>query len=464
MRPGRDWSRRRKHGASARLCALLLVAISCDDQTSSAPSGGDSPSTGAGSEESPNARILPEPLVEDVGKDDDDSPLSSDGKAEPAPPREREKPRPFPVSASLDDDDLRRGIGTGFEMELQIAWPEAKKTVRIGQEEVNTWPTLQVQLLREGPDQAARLRLVLHSPTFPLPNRSEIRARADRLGYLVVWPDQRSYRVVPPGALRAVFADRRVDRTPFVEPQSVSEKQGNRLGKDTSIRTLKTPIGKVVLESVDVKELPYAGPLLCSTLLELARVRGTPSVCGMGQLPVHFEINWANGETFVLSVLSWGAVSDLLLDHFRTPPDLPIFKRGELPPFGDFFFDQQALSSMLPLTKEKAAPVPPSPAPPAEGALGKPSPVAGDEKASPPRNEVKLTNTLGQPLVVMMNRTPFLWLGPGASVPLYSSANEVRLSARGFLGEVKFEEKAYTAPVEVKWGAPPAPDPIVPTP
>jgi hypothetical protein len=306
--------------------------------------------------------------------------------------------------------------------------------------------------------------MVLHSPTFPLPHRTEIRARADRLGHVVVWPDQRSYRVVPHGALHAVFADRRVDRTPFVEPQAISENQGNRLGKETNIRTLKTPIGKVVMESVDVKELPYAAGLFCTALLELARVRGTPDVCGPGQLPVHFEINWASGETFVLSVLSWGAVTDLLLDHFRTPPDLPIFKRGELPPFGSFFFDEGSLHALLPLTKKKGAPLPAVVPPPAETVPGKIPPAPVVEKPSPPRNEIKLTNSLGRPLVVMMNRTPFLWLAPGETVPLYSSASEVRLAARGFLGEVFFEEKSYTTPVEVHWGAPAQEPPVPPTP
>ena len=46
---------------------------------------------------------------------------------------------------------------------------------------------------------AGRMRLTLQSRAFPLPAGTELRARTSYFGHVMVWPDQKSYRVLQIG-------------------------------------------------------------------------------------------------------------------------------------------------------------------------------------------------------------------------------------------------------------------------
>lgn len=441
------------HTARVRRSSLLLLlsacaaACGCDEQPSadSTSEKASAPSGPKSSEQSPNARILPEPLESGLpAPEDDESADKSQLVVEP-----REPARPLPVNQALSDDTLKRGLATGLEMEFQISWPEAKRSVLVGTELYDTWPRFQVQLLRELSARPARMRWVLQSRVFPFPEKTEIRARADRIGHLVLWPDLRSYRIAPTGSLHALFADRRVDRVPFVEPERVTNGTGSRLGKPTIRSTIATAVGVVSLEFVQVDELPYASELLCTAFLEIARVKASAELCPADHLPVHFEIKWQNDGGIQFSVLSWGS-ANFDQDDFRMPPELPIYKRGELPPFEDYFLDEKTLFALLPLTREKADPaVVPLPAAPAGPAPVTPpmAPATG-----PPRNQVVLQNKLSRPLVVVLNKVPYMWLSPGENTELYLTSPEVRVSARDFLGEMIFVERALVAPTKLDFG------------
>ncbi len=63
--------------------------------------------------------------------------------------------------------------------------------------------------------EAGRMRAELIGAAFPLPAHSELRARADQYGNLLVWPNAGGYRVIAPGALRTLLGERRVDVTPL---------------------------------------------------------------------------------------------------------------------------------------------------------------------------------------------------------------------------------------------------------
>lgn len=433
------------------LVVLLLLTLGatfgCEKQLKKDPGSekGSLQTASESGEQSPNARILPEPLESGLPASQDDE-LDEKGRPMLEP---REPARPFPVNQALADDNLKRGQAAGLEMEFQIAWPEVRKSVPLGTELVDTWPRFQVQLLREIPSRPARMRWVLVSRAFPFPEMTEIRARADRIGHLVLWPDRRSYRTAPTGSLHALFADRRVDRVPFVEPEQVTKGAGTRLGKPTLRSTIVTPVGTSVLEFAEVGDLPYASELLCAAFLEIVRIRATAELCPTGHLPVHFEIKWPNDEGIQFSVLSWGA-AHFEQDDFRMPPDLPIHKRGELPPFEDYFLDEKARFALLPLTRDKAPPAAPASPDPTVGAAATTPPQA--PAAGPPRNQIVLQNMLSRPLVVVLNKVPYMWLSPGVSRELYLSSAEIRVSARDFLGETIFVERTLVAPAKLDFG------------
>lgn len=448
-------TRRVRSSFAVFLLAALCVLPACEKKKSEDAAGAGK--RAAENEESPNARILPEPLENGLpALDDDDVDDKNPLAVEP-----REPARPFPVNQPLGEDILKRGAAAGLEMEFQIAWPEVKRSVQVGAEQVDTWPRFQVQLLREIPARAARMRWILMSRAFPFPEMTEIRARADRIGHLVLWPDHRSYRILPTGSLHALFADRRVDRVPFVEHERVTKGVGSRLGKPTTTSTIVTPLGTVTLEFVEVTDLPYASELLCTAFLEIVRVKATAELCPVGQLPVHFESKWLSEHGIQFSVLSWGS-ANFEQEDFRMPSELPIHKPGELPPFEDYFLDERTRSSLFPLTREKAAPlVAPisAPIPAAPGQPAPPSPAA----PGPPRNQVVLRNKLSRPLVIVLNRVPYVWLSPGATTEIYLTSPDVRVSARDFLGEMIFVERSLTAPSELDFRETETPNQGVPT-
>lgn len=438
--------------------AILLVslsafsfAVACDDSSEKKTSaaGGPSASAPEADEPSPNARILPEPLANGVPLVVSDSPEDKKNRIAVEP---REEAQPFSVHQALPDDVLKKGPGAGLEMELQIEWPEGRRSVTVGKETFYTWPLLRIQLLREIPTRPARMRWVLEGRAFPFPEKTEIRARADRIGHLVLWPNRRSYRIAPTGSLHALFADRRVDRMPFVETEKVEKGEGARLGKPTQRTTFTTAVGTGTMEFIEESDLPYASEMLCAAFLEILRVRPNKELCPRFHLPVHFEIQWPNEERVVFSALSWGAAGNFELDDFRIPPELPIYKRGELPPFEDYFLEESARNSLLPLTKEKAAPAPAAPPAPRPQQPSAPSESPPAPAPGPPKNQIVLQNKLSRPLVVFVNKVPFVWLTPGSVKEIYLTSPDVRVAARDFLGEVVFAERTLLAPAQLHFG------------
>ena len=113
---------------------------------------------------------------------------------------------------------------------------------------------------------SGRMRMVLGSPAFPLPATSELRARLDRYGHVLVWPNGNAYRVLIPGALRAMFGERRADVAALVQPKIRRLGAGQLLGFPTTRHELTTETGQLVLEQASVPNVGTSGELLCRFL------------------------------------------------------------------------------------------------------------------------------------------------------------------------------------------------------
>jgi len=413
-------------------------------------------------EESPNARILPEPLRQGVRTSGAPSENSVHGqgnpggaRTQPTRLRKREKPSHWPLTESLSEDSLKSGVGAGFELRLRSSWPLSKKSIEHAEQNIALWPSLRIRLLREVPERAARMHLLFSGKAFPFAEGASLLSRADRLGYLLLWPDHRSYRIVPQGALASLFSERRVDRVPFVEPIVKKLEKGERLKRETQRIEIRTSVGVVRMEMALVEELPYAAPLVCSTLLEFIRVRGTPELCPQGHLPIEFVVDWPNEERFSLEVISLKPLKKMQLSQFRSPPALPLFKRGELPPFAGFLFSEKDRYQVFPLSHVQEAPLAVAPATEGDDAPLKddvPRPASPPDKR--PRNQIILQNSTDRGLVVQLNRVPFIWLEPGEKRPIYVSSGEIHYSARDFFGEKIFDEQTVLSPGRVRFGPP----------
>jgi len=75
---------------------------------------------------------------------------------------------------------------------------------------------------------ASRARFVLTGAGLVLPAGTELRARLDRYGHLLLWPGEATYRVVEPGALRALFGERRLDVAPVSRGDVLNGGEGTR--------------------------------------------------------------------------------------------------------------------------------------------------------------------------------------------------------------------------------------------
>jgi hypothetical protein len=183
---------------------------------------------------------------------------------------------------------------------------------------------------------ATRLRIVFQGRGWVFPPDTELRARADRLGFVVVWPGQTTYRPLPPGSLRALLGERRFDVAPFaraaVEPRGEGPKRA-------SIRTRKIDIkSQAATATIEVGKLENAsdgGALLARLLLELVNAPSTASLCGPDEVPLHAEIRWAEARgVLALDVTNVARRTDLPLANLQVPPQGATLTLDPLPTIG----------------------------------------------------------------------------------------------------------------------------------
>lgn len=432
-----------------------LFSWGCQRDTSNASEAARAKamSDASSDEQSPNASILPEPLAETElsGSSVRGAEASSVITSEPLP---RPIPVPWPWGQPLGEDEMKRGVAAGVRLKAHFTWPQSARTVQFGERLVETWPLITIDLLRETATREARQRWVLETDVFPLPRDTELRSRADRLGHVIVWPDARSYRVIPSGALRSLFSDRRADRLPQVEAIAKNDGVGERIGQATRKISLTTPLGTAELEVIEQVDLPSASNMLCRTLFEFIRVEASPELCPFGLLPVYFSAKWQGGGEMQFEVTEMTAVPALDVDGFRAPPILPIFKNGELPPSDQMLFSEPLRKGILPFEAKSDQLIPdPNFKPPVAAEPPLPgTPPVPVEIPSRVKNEVMLINHHDRPMLVLMNRVPLLWLNPGERLPLYVRQEGARIGARDFFGEIASEGNVVTPPRDVPFG------------
>lgn len=434
--------------------ALILSLAACDDQSQATQGSGRSGTLS--NELSPNASILPDPLGENKGRDpslrsfDQESPMTKSPVVVP-----RAKPQAFVEEKALAEDTLVRGAtGAGYRARARMVWSSSQPAVVHSGEKTVTWPEFQIDLLRELPDLPARLRLVLDSSVFPLGRGTEVRMRADRIGFVVVWPDQRSYRQMPLGTMSALFADRRADRLPFLDEKLTVLESSTRAGQVIVRHAIETSMGRAEMEFAERADLPYAAPLLCQLLLDMVRVLGNVELCPEGKLPLRFSMQWSTGGGFLLEILKYNQEPQLSLDALRIPPLLPIYKRGELPPANDYFLPEPLRNEVFSLKRTgealapRSSPGPTVAAPPHQLSAGTEVGLAPDE--------IIIENTTDRPLIIFLDRIPFVWLSPGEKKSLRVRGTAIHYSARDFWGHVQLEPGTTGAPAHIVLGPSPS--------
>ena len=193
----------------------LIVLAGC---RTSGPSQTDPPEKG----ESPQASAQPAPLAVAPTTPPSAAPLtiSLEGGSPPSPLRGDEV---------LSPDALARE-SAGYTLSAAFRLADV------------TGPTRAAEVSNAGLDAArkatelrlaidlspTRMRVVAHGQGFVLQPDTEIRARADRFGHVVVWPGAASYRPLAPGSMRALLGERRFDVAPITAAEIVPRGDGGR--------------------------------------------------------------------------------------------------------------------------------------------------------------------------------------------------------------------------------------------
>jgi hypothetical protein len=187
------------------------------------------------------------------------------------------------------------------------------------------WLTTTVDLAPNG-----RMRFDLTGHGFPLPAGTELRARADRYGHVLVWPDGKSYRIVPPGALRTVLNERRADVLPLMAGTDQPQAGTNVLGFEANRWEITSQLGKLVITRASLVGTD-AGPLLCRFLVELLGVHPSSTACHDGRVPLRAEYTWHGGARINWEVTRIERTPDRSIQPLLVPPPEPWFKGDLLP-------------------------------------------------------------------------------------------------------------------------------------
>lgn len=168
---------------------------------------------------------------------------------------------------------------------------------------------------------ASRLRIVLSGDGWVLPPETEIRARSDRFGHIMVWPGAAKYRPLAPGSLRALLGERRYDVAPVAAAEITPSPE---LGKRIAIKTRKVEVAtraaKASFEIGKLDGLGDGGLLLCRFLLDLMNAPPQTPLCAQDELPMRADLRWTNRGSLGFDVTGVLRKTDLAMTPLLVPP------------------------------------------------------------------------------------------------------------------------------------------------
>lgn len=264
-----------------------------------------------------------------------------------------------------------------------------------------------------------RARFVF-SGGFVVPAGTELRARLDRYGHLLLWPGEATYRIAEPGSARALLGERRLD----VAPQSLADVQtsdetGRRLNMRTRRVDVSTRAAKATFEMATFREAGEGGTLVCRLLLELMSALPASSLCAVDEVPVHAEFRWATRGTLNFDVTSVTRRVDFPPGSLGVPPGALMFVTSP-PPFSP----ADLLVSRAELAAFRTAPV------------DVPFSASRDAQPPPPESGLVLVNASDELRVVWLDGVEVAWVAPGNRLALpMLLRGRYALQWRTFLGD-----------------------------
>jgi hypothetical protein len=406
-------------------CAVALGGCR-SAATTSAPAPAES-----NAEPSPNARIYPAPLKSGAELVPRQRASASAGDAGTGLP-----PEALREDEALGTDSLKLKESAVVTLEGHFLWlgvppppssPEVDKNA-LGRATDKLALTTTIEL-----SPAGRMRFVLTGSSFCLPQGTELRARSDRYGHVLVWPDGKSYRIVQPGALRAVLNERRADVLPLVAGEAQALGNTTVLGLGASRTEVGSQLGKLILWQASVTGTEPAAALLCRFFTDLVGVRPSSPVCVDNRLPLRAEYAWKNGGRAAWEVTTIERSLDRSVQALSVPPVAPWFKGDLLPERASWLLLGRAELTAL---RTRDAP---------------PNPLHAD--AAAPAEGLMAVNRSESARYLLLDGVPVAWLPAHASQPV-SGLRPGRYVAtwRDLLGAVQESSVAVEVPGRVAVG------------
>lgn len=279
-----------------------------------------------------------------------------------------------------------------------------------------------------------RARFIL-SGAFVLPQGTELRARSDRYGHVLLWPGESTYRVVEPGALRALLGERRLDVAPLSQASVLSSTEG---GRRLNVRTRRTEVStraaKATLELASFRDAGDAGVLVCRLLLDLMNAPPSTAVCAVDEMPLHAELRWTTRGVLTFDVTSIVRRFDFPAQDLAAPPPAVAFEMRPPP-----VLSGEALVTRADLAAFRNAPV-------ANGGEATP---AGPRDGQPPAPEtgLQVVNSSDELRVAWIDGVAVAWVAPGGGEWLSSLVRgRYVLQWRTFLGDAWDPPRTITVP------------------
>lgn len=284
---------------------------------------------------------------------------------------------------------------------------------------------------------ASHLRLTFLGSGFVVPPDTELRARSDRYGHVLVWPGGATYRPLAPGALRALIGERRLDVAPITSADMVTrDETGRRIG----IRTHKVDITtRAAQGSFEVGKLEGAaegGVLLCRVLLDLMNAPPSTPLCALDELPVRAELKWTNRGSLVFELTGALKKADMPVAPMLVPPSNASFASAPLPVSGVSPMLTQAELGALRLQE-----------------VDVPSPASGPV---PQGDTLLVVNSTLELRVLYLDGVPVAWAAPNARGEIHGLKRGKYVAQwRTFLGDAIEQPIAQIVPGTAQVGGAP---------
>jgi hypothetical protein len=283
-----------------------------------------------------------------------------------------------------------------------------------------------------------RARFVL-SGGFVLPQGTELRARNDRYGHLVIWPAENSYRIAEPGALRALLGERRLDVAPLSPARVTLGGEGaRRLNVRTRRVEISTRAARAALELATFRDAGDGGVLICRLLLDLMNAPPSTPGCAADEVPLHAELHWTTQGALTFDVVSIARRTTLFAQEVAAPPPGTTFESGPLPvPPGETLVTKADLAAF------RSAP------------LDVPATLAPDAQVGVPDAGLLVVNSSDQLRVVWLDGVAAAWVAPGGRQLLASLVRgRYALQWRTFLGDAWEVPRLISVPGSSDIGGP----------